>query len=109
MYGDLETMESYWKSLDYELTTADKKVSNGPSFVYATHLVASSGGVGTAIIRDGHDTSGEGVISLSALTSSNDPRKFDPPLYFKKGIFVDVVANVSSVLIHFMRARDKKE
>ena len=109
MYGDLETMESYWKRLDFELTTADKKVSNGPSFVYAAHLVANTGGVGTAIIRDGHDTSGEAVISLSALTSSNDPRKFDPPLYFKKGIFVDVVANVGSILIHFMRARDKKE
>jgi hypothetical protein len=109
MYGDLETLESYWKSLDYDLTSADKKVCNGPCFVYAAHLVANSSGVGTAIIRDGHDASGAAVVSLSSLTSSNDPRKFDPPLYFKKGVFVDVVANVSSILIHFLPARDKKE
>ena len=109
MYGDLETMQDYWKSLAYDVTAVDKKVSGRPCFIYAVHLVANSSGVGTAIVRDGHDTSGEAVISLSALTSSNDPRKFDPPLYFKKGVFIDVVANVSSIMIHFMQAGEKKE
>lgn len=109
MYGDLETRELYWKELEYDRTAVDKKICNRPVFLYAAHLVASAGGVATAVIRDGHDTGGEPVVDLAALTSSCDPRRFDPPLYFKKGLYVDVGSNVTSVLVHFMPAREKKE
>ena len=109
MYGDLETMEDYWKKLEHDRTAVDKKVCNRPCFLYAAHLVAGSGGAATAVIRDGHDTGGETVVDLAALTSSNDPRKFDPPIYFKKGLYVDVGSNVTSVLVHFMPSRDKRE
>ena len=109
MYGDLETMEIYWKELEYDRSAVDKKVCNRPVFLYAAHLVATSGGASTAVIRDGHDSNGDIVIDLAALTSSSDIRKFDPPLYLKKGLFVDVGAFVASVLVHFMPARKKGE
>lgn len=109
MYGDLVTMEIYWKALEYDRATADKKISNRPVFLYAAHLVASSVGAATAIIRDGHDTNGEAVVDLAALTSSVDPRKFDPPIYLKKGLYVDIGSNVTSVLVHFLHAKEKKE
>lgn len=109
MYGDLETMEGYWKRLEYDRTAVDKKVCNRPVFLYAAHLVASTGGVATAVIKDGHDTGGEAVVYLAALTSSCDPRRFNPPIYLKKGLYVDVGSNVTAVLVHFMPAREKKE
>lgn len=107
MYGDLETMEDYWKRLEHDLVTADKRVCNGPCFLYAAQMVGGTGGASTAVIRDGHDTGGDARIDLAAATSSNDPRNFDPPLYFKKGLFVDVGSNVTSVLVQFLPARDK--
>ena len=109
MYGDLETMENYWKQAEYDETAVDKKVCNRPCFLYAAHLTGSAGAVATAIIRDGHDTGGEAVVYLAAVTSGNDIRNFDPPIYFKKGLYIDVVSNATSVLVHFMPARGKKE
>lgn len=109
MYGDLEAMKKYWKELETIETDADLKASNGPCFISAAHLVAGSGGPATAIIRDGHDTSGEAKIHLAALTSATDPRFFNPPLYFKRGLFIDVASNVTSVLLHFLPDRKKPE
>jgi hypothetical protein len=106
MYGDLETQKVYWKELDHDLVTTDKKVSNRPCFLYGTCLVAGTGGVATAVIRDGHETASEAILDLAALTSSNDSRKFDPPLYLKKGMFVDVGSNVTSVFVHYMQVKD---
>jgi hypothetical protein len=109
MYGDLETMEDYWKMLEHDLVAADKKVCNRPCYLYAAQLVSNTSGASTAVIRDGHDTSGEVVVDLAALTSSNDPRRWDPPIYFKKGLFVDIGTNVTSVLVHYLPERPKKE
>ncbi len=109
MYGDLETIKEYWKELESEETSVDKKFSNGPCFLSAAHLTASSGGAATAIIRDGHDITGEAKIYLSALTSATDPRFFNPPIYFKKGLYVDVGLNVTSVMVHFLRSRPRVE
>jgi hypothetical protein len=106
MYGDLETQKSYWKDIGHDLVTADKKVSNRPCFLYSVCLVAGTGGAATAVIRDGHETSSEPVLDLAALTSSNDSRKFDPPLYLKKGMFIDVYSNVTSVFVHFMQVKE---
>jgi len=109
MYGDLETMEAYWKKLEYDASNVDKKVCNRPCFLYAAHLTGSAGAVSTAIIRDGHDVTGEPVIYLAAVTSGNDIRSFDPPLYFKKGLFIDMVSNATSILVHYLPAVAKKE
>jgi hypothetical protein len=106
MYGDLETQKVYWKELDHDLVTVDKKVSNRPCFLYSACLVAGTGGAATAVIRDGHETASEAVLDLGALTSSNDIRKFDPPLYLKKGMFVDVGSNVTSVFVLFLAIKD---
>jgi hypothetical protein len=109
MYGDLEAMKAYWKEMETEETSVDIKISNGPCFLSAAHLTASSGGAATAIIRDGHDTTGEAKIYLSALTSATDPRFFSPPLYFKRGLYIDLASNVTSVLVHFLPARPRRE
>lgn len=107
MYGDLETMERYWKELEHDRATADKKSCNRPCFLYAAHLTAGTGGAATAVIRDGHDSNGEIKVDLAALTSSKDNRNFDPPVYFKKGLYLDVGDNVTSVIVHFLPSRDK--
>jgi hypothetical protein len=103
MYGDIGTIKQYWKETDFDRTDADKKICNGPAYLYAAHLTATAGGAATAVIRDGQDTSGEIKLDLAALTSSKDNRNFDPPVYFKKGIYIDVGDHVTSVIVHFLR------
>lgn len=108
MYGDLETIQKYWKQLEHERATTDKKAYNRSCFLHAAHLTAATGGVATAVIRDGHDSGGEIKVDLAALTSSKDNRNFDPPLYFKKGLFIDVGDNVTSVIVHFCPEKEKQ-
>lgn len=102
-------MKEYWKDLELDETAVDKKVSNGPCFLSAAHLTASSGGAATAIVRDGHDTTGEAKIHLAALTSATDPRFFNPPLFFRRGLYIDVGSNVTSLLVHFLPARPRPD
>jgi hypothetical protein len=109
MYGDLETMKGYWKETQTQRLTTDGEAYQHGAFLYAAHLTASTVGVATAVIRDGHNTDGEIKVDLAALTSSKDNRNFDPPIYFKKGIYVDVGDNVTSVIVHFLPAKEKKE
>lgn len=106
MYGNLQSMEEYWKNIEHQETAVDTKVCNGPCFLFAAHLTAGAGGVATAIVRDGHDTGGETKINLAALQSASDNRSFNPPLYFKKGLYLDVGANVTSLLVQFLPARE---
>lgn len=107
MYGDLETIKAYWKETQIERITADGQAFPRAAFLYAAHLTASTGGAATAVIRDGHATTADAKIDLAALTSSKDNRNFDPPIYFKKGIYVDVGENVTSVIVNFLPAKDK--
>ena len=109
MYGDLETIKQYWKEGQTERITADGQAYAKPAFLYAAHLTADTVGAATAVIRDGHGTTGDIKVDLAALTSSKDNRNFDPPIYCKKGIYVDVGSNVTSVIVHFIPARDKAE
>ena len=108
MYGDLDSMEDYWKKLEHLHAAADVKGYAGPCFLSAAHLTAGTGGAATAIIRDGHNTDAEAKVYMSALTSANDLRQFNPPLYFKRGLDLDVGSNVTSLLVHFLPERERK-
>jgi hypothetical protein len=109
MYGDLETLKKYWKETETERMTADGQAYGKPAFLYAAHLTANTSGAATATIKDGHSTAGEVKVDLAALTSSKDNRNFDPPIYCKRGIYVDVGENVTSVIVHFLPTKDKAE
>jgi hypothetical protein len=106
MYGDLESIKQYWKETEKERTAVDLLVHGRPCFLYAAQLAAGTGGAATAVIRDGHDTGAEAVMDLAALTSSNDSRNFDPPIYLKKGLYIDVGSNVTSVLVHYLPLKE---
>lgn len=91
-----------WKKYGYMRVTADSLICPEPCFLVSVCLVANATGASTAVIRDGHNTGGEAVIDLAALTSSKDNRSYNPPLFFKKGLYVDVGSNVTSVLVQYL-------
>jgi len=96
------------KGVGYLRVTTDSLVSPKPCFLLSVSLVSSAVGVSTAVIRDGHNTDAEAVVDLAALASDNDSRTYDPPFFFKKGLYVDIGSNVTAVLVRYSTDQKKK-
>jgi len=98
----------YSEGVGYLRVAADSLVSPEPCFLFSVCLAANSSGVSTAVIRNGHNTDADIVIDLACLASTVNDRNFDPPLLFTKGLYVDVGANVTSVLVRYStRSKEK--
>jgi hypothetical protein len=106
MRRDIEAQKVFWKETQHDRVTVDKTVSSHPCFLFACSLTAGTGGAATAVIRDGHETASDPKIDLAAITSNHDNRNYNPPLFLKTGLFVDVGSNVTSVLVHFLPIKD---
>jgi hypothetical protein len=91
-----------WKTVRTERIAADRVVNPGPCYLFSVALVATSAGVSTASIYDGHGTGGERKVDLSAYADGVDPRAWYPPLVFNQALYVDVGSNVSSVILQFL-------
>lgn len=86
--------------------TSSRVVSKGPAYLFSAHLVADDSGAATSAVLDGHSEDGDPMVDMAAPQSSIDARIFVPPLYFDKGIYVDVGLNVTSVLLQYRQTRD---
>jgi hypothetical protein len=66
-------------------------------------LVLSSDGVGEADARvyDGHSADAKKYVQLYCVDEAQQQLKFNPPLVFDKGIYVDIGTNVDTVLIEY--------
>ena len=97
-------MEEFLKlclSCAFRKLTESGRVNESPAYLFAAHLVASSVGAATATIRNGHGTVADSIVHLSCVAYSADSRIFWPPIFFSKGIYVDVGNNAVSVLIQY--------
>jgi hypothetical protein len=94
------------KGIAFRRLTASDVVNKRSAYLFAAHLVAAASGDSKAIIREGVDISGEPKITLSALNYASDRAIFVPPVYFEKGIYVQVGAGTSEVLLQFKQAGD---
>ena len=97
MYGDILAQMVAWKMGQNFRAVADLLVTRKPCFLFSVTLTGGTGGVSTAVIRDGHTDTGDIVVDLAAITSDKDHRNYLWPKYFKKGLFVDVGSNITSV------------
>lgn len=92
------------KKIAADRVTADSVLSRKACFVHGVHLTGSSGGASTATVYNGESTGDDVKIDLSCATSGRDNKRFAPPLYFDKGLYVDVGSNVTSVLVQWQYA-----
>jgi len=81
--------------------SVDALVKTTPGKLYAVILSAASGGAGTVTIRDGHDTSGEIIMKLTATANWTVPVILREPVVFQRGLFIDVGSNVDSVFVQY--------
>lgn len=94
------------KELQFERLTIDGVVCQGPAVLFNADLVGAAGGASTAIVFDGNSTAGRVMINLAAVTSTADRAPYNQGLFFPRGIYVDVGANVTSVSFLFIPIKE---
>jgi len=91
-----------WKEWQWNRSTASGRVCLTPCFLSHVSLTADAVGAAVAAIYDGHGTAEDKVTDLGAVQHGHTPYPFNPPLFLRKGLFVEIGANVKSVLVHFL-------
>jgi hypothetical protein len=104
MDDDIKALKRFSKKLIHRRVDESSSVWKKPCLLYSAAITGSTTGVTTAVLRDGHGTSGKAIIDLAAVTSAMEKVRFAPPLYFDNGLYVDLGANVTSVFVHFLPA-----
>jgi len=94
------------KHIANERVTVDTEVTGSPALIYSLTLCSDGGGIADAVVYDGGSNKGDRKIDLRVIDDDMRPLFFDPPLYFARGIYVDVGSNVESVLIQYHPIRE---
>lgn len=92
-------MES--KEYSWNWVTADQLISHGPAELLYAKLIPSAAATSTATIYDGENTSGDIVVAFRTAQSRQADLKPPKPVYCRRGIFVDAIANVKGVFVQW--------
>jgi hypothetical protein len=102
MYGDLNAQLEAWKLTRVESTLVDLIVSHKPCFLLSCSLSGHKTKSSEAVLRDGEDANGEAKVYLAAPTSGVDTRTYPWPIYFKRGMFIDVGGDVEGITVQIL-------
>ena len=91
-----------WKKVDRIRITADQLINPGPGFVFAIMIACDATGPALATLYDGHNVAGEQILSLTTIASLSMNYNWNPPLYFRKGIFVGSVSAILGITIQWL-------
>ena len=96
------------KQYSWAWVTADRLLSHGPAELLYALFVPSASATATATIHDGESTSGNVIVAFR--TAQSNQAEFDPPepIYCRKGIFVDDIANVKGVFVQWRERRHEE-
>lgn len=83
------------------LRSGDSLITTIPGRVWSVILDSDSGGASTVVLRDGDNTTGDAFLSLTSPADDSRSIIFVNPVCFKKGLFVDVGANVNNVMVQY--------
>lgn len=81
-------------------------VSNTPAVIFSMIGTCSGGAGMEAHIYDGSDSSGDIKIDMYTLNTDSKQFIFDPPLFMRRGIYVDCYKKVRSVVVCFADVRE---
>lgn len=96
-----EQLEAWAKDIRTERVTVDRCVAHGPCFIYHLAVAADTNGAATAVIYNGISEKADIKIDMTTITSYYAQHDFWPPMYFDRGIYVDVGSNVTSVIVRY--------
>lgn len=88
------------KRVASKYVTADELLSPRPCWLHYACLVVSAASTDSALY-DGHNTTGDLIITLESAAVTNLEFRPAKPVYCKQGLFVDVGTNVSGVFVQW--------
>lgn len=92
---------AFWRHTQYVETAADLIISTKPCFVFDWEMEPLVAGASDCFIYDGQSASDTLRASLFTVLGDRMCEAFWPPLYFSKGLYVDVDTNVFMFRVHF--------
>ena len=84
----------------------DGLVTPTPAFLFSVTITSDGGGDADAKVYDGVSTKAPQVLDLGAYSGDLRQVSFNPPAYFRRGIYVDVGSNVASVSLQYATIRE---
>jgi len=87
------------KHTQFTRVTVDTLVCSEPCLLYGVHNLPSAN-AGNSRIYDGHDAaSGNLVLTVKGLANISWQIHFDPPILLSRGLFVDIVTNITECTV----------
>jgi len=90
-----------WKEWITRNLIADELLNLGPCFVKHISLIADDAQSASVLIYNGHDTSGDIFFSILVSKYKDFSDDFAIPVYFNKGLYVDIGEYVASFIIQY--------
>lgn len=97
-----EEILSNWRNVKTELFSADKCVSKYPCFLFSISIASNGSGVADAEVYNGQNTNGVRLLGLRCADNDEKHRLFVPPVYFNRGLYLDIVDNVEAVTVQYL-------
>jgi len=98
--------EKLWKYIDWMTVTLDTLVSATPGYVFALGIISNGDGDADAIAYDEHSALGDHYIPLATLDELMFWVTFTVPVFFRKGIFIDIGTNVQAVIVQYLPVKE---
>jgi len=89
-----------------EYVTGDGCICQSPCFLLNVTICSDGGGAGTATIHNGHTAVAPPLIDLAVLQNQWQDFPIRHPIFFGRGLYVDVGDNVLSLTIHYLPVPD---
>ena len=89
------------KSYSWKWVTADEILSHGPCELLHVLFIPSSSATATATIYDGEDTNGTVIVAFRTAQSRQAELKPPRPIYCRRGLYVDDIANTKGVFVQW--------
>lgn len=91
------------ESIEYssKWVTADEQLSTGACELIFALLTSDAQGNGMVTFYDGESTSERLLCVLEGLQTVSQPLPLPKPIYCRRGLYVDIGANVTGVLVHW--------
>lgn len=90
------------KKVAWRRVTSSRLISNFPGYVVFVSVTSTGPGKARVSLYDGHNTTGEKILTVHA--TAEDTRQISPPvpIYFSRGCYASVSGDVDSVTIGFL-------
>jgi len=94
-------IERWSKDIRTERVTVSRCIASGPCFIHHLALASNSSGAATADIYNGVSAKGDLKIDMTTIDDYYAQHDYWPPMYFGRGIHVELGSNVLSVIVRY--------